>query len=161
MLLIAFLQISKSDQLSSQQNNLGTNVQGQSQFGKINITHFGYPSYDFIKSVSTAYLNYTGLLPLLVKKTPSVVCTGVRAQGRAVEHVVSKTTNYISLSRYLLMSKVIEKQVQVQVLSVHALIVFTIFVSQLMIKSNSKFQLAPLKLLTNFENPSSKPLQRT
>ncbi len=93
----------------------------------MNITHFRYPIYDFIKAVSTVYLYYTSLLPLLVKKAPSVVCTGVRAQGRAVEHVVSKTTNYISVSRYLLMSKVIEKPVQV--LSVHALIVFTIFVS--------------------------------
>jgi hypothetical protein len=27
-------------------------------------------------------------------------------------------------------------------------------------KSNSKFLLAPLKLLTQFENPSSNPLQR-
>jgi hypothetical protein len=27
-------------------------------------------------------------------------------------------------------------------------------------KSNSKFSLAPLKLLTNFENPFSNPLQR-
>jgi hypothetical protein len=27
-------------------------------------------------------------------------------------------------------------------------------------KSNSKFLLAPLKLLTNFKNPSNNPLQR-
>jgi hypothetical protein len=47
-----------------------------------------------------------------------------------------------------------------QVLSVRALIVFTIFCFLVDEKSNSKFQLAPLKLLTNFENDTSKLLKR-
>jgi hypothetical protein len=41
------------------------------------------------------------------------------------------------------------------------MIVFTILVSYLNEKkSNSKYYIAPLKLLTNFENPSSNPLLR-
>jgi hypothetical protein len=39
-----------------------------------------------------------------------------------------------------------------QVLSVHALLAFSFFVSKFMAKSNSEFYLAPLKLLTTFEN---------
>jgi hypothetical protein len=41
------------------------------------------------------------------------------------------------------------------VLSVHALMVLTVFCSSLMKKLNSKFKLAPFKLLTNFEIPFS------
>jgi hypothetical protein len=46
-----------------------------------------------------------------------------------------------------------------QDLSVHALKVFTFFVAWVK-NQTKKFKLAPLKLLTNFENPFSNPLQR-
>ncbi len=45
------------------------------------------------------------------------------------------------------------------VLSVYVLIAFTMFCF-LMKTSNSKFKLSPLKLHTNFENPSSNPFQK-
>jgi hypothetical protein len=38
--------------------------------------------------------------------------------------------------------------------------VFTTFCFLIEEKKNSKFWLAPLKVLTNFENPSSNPLQK-
>jgi hypothetical protein len=47
-----------------------------------------------------------------------------------------------------------------QVLSIHALTVFTIFCFLVDEKSKSKFKLAPLKLLSHFKNPSNSPLQK-
>jgi hypothetical protein len=46
------------------------------------------------------------------------------------------------------------------VLSVCALIVFTIFCFSVDAKINLKFEVAPLKLFTNFENPSLLPVIR-